>query len=858
MLALVNGRKERPPLDGGRTHRQSKSTKPACTGFAGIMLCIVALSGCAPESVLTDEPSQPGSTIKLSFQVDKAVLPSQDTVEGLDHGPPRTVGVMVAPDGRAAEFVSNEILLHPASQEQLQAFIDKYGATVLDDGTPVVIPGDEQRAPAEPSGFYLLRIDPSKVSLDELAQDIAAAQAVGQQRFSSDDAARTFALSVHEKASGAELNLMTYDDAVNEHPISTINNVTTFVDAETFDWLNEDTDPNTPGDQGLSTGVIHAWDYLSYKGILDRPGTFFVPIVAVVDNGFDLDTTTGKPLHNNADFWNSFNAPLQGDAVDHDSTAGGPNTGTCGNSPCPWHGQGAFGIAMAYPKNGFGSAGVGGHFVRPMVYRSGHDISTRAGAIRSAAINGADVISMSWHYTSQSDTLDSAIAFARSWGVVCLAAAGNGTVDSMNVRHLEDVGSVDIYPCETTGVICVGAVDHSKNNAFNFGTPVDIWAPTNMLSTVTPDSAAADANDVGMDELSSFGGTSAATPFVAGLVGLLKSAKPDLNESQVLSTLQSTANTSPDAIVARGYVDAFRAVQAVLPNQPPSIRITSPNDHIVVGWKTPPSFTVDYHDPEVVPDDIYRWHGEVAFTSDADGELCRSSSPPYSCHTTLPELHLGAQLVTATATDPFGGKSIYQIKMIVANRPPEAHIVTPTASDTLFSHIPVHLSGYTPDPDETIDEANITWSSSLDGVLGTGSSLTHPLTAGTHTLILTAVDGKGLSAQDQLVVTVQSGAGLPTPVIVSPDDHILVAPGQEIELVGSASDPEDGTLSGASLEWSSSLDGPLGTGNSIKVKLSAPSNPCNGSFDHVITLKAKDADGHEVSVHMTIHVGIIC
>ena len=62
-------------------------------------------------------------------------------------------------------------------------------------------------------------------------------------------------------------------------------------------------------------------------------------------------------------------------------------------------------------------------------------------------------------------------------------------------------------------------------NAGNFGDDVDIWAPFDTLTTPTRDSIALDADNFGQDELQVFPGTSAATPIVAGAVGLMKAAK---------------------------------------------------------------------------------------------------------------------------------------------------------------------------------------------------------------------------------------------------------------------------------------------------------------------------------------------
>ncbi len=80
----------------------------------------------------------------------------------------------------------------------------------------------------------------------------------------------------------------------------------------------------------------------------------------------------------------------------------------------------------------------------------------------------------------------------------------------------------------------------------------------------------------------------------------------------------------------------------------------------------------------------------------------------------------------------------------------------------------------------------------------------------------------------------------PTASIGSPANGIDVSEGQSIEFTGSATDPEDGTLAGASLVWTSSIDGPIGTGTQFTRSDLAVGN-------HTITLTATDSDGAQGS-----------
>ncbi len=86
----------------------------------------------------------------------------------------------------------------------------------------------------------------------------------------------------------------------------------------------------------------------------------------------------------------------------------------------------------------------------------------------------------------------------------------------------------------------------------------------------------------------------------------------------------------------------------------------------------------------------------------------------------------------------------------------------------------------------------------------------------------------------------------PTATINHPLDGEMRTAGVPIPFVGSSSDPEDGTLSGAALSWTSDPGGPLGTGTSFSSALSA------GTY--VITLTATDSDGNQTASRITLFV----
>jgi probable HAF family extracellular repeat protein len=114
-------------------------------------------------------------------------------------------------------------------------------------------------------------------------------------------------------------------------------------------------------------------------------------------------------------------------------------------------------------------------------------------------------------------------------------------------------------------------------------------------------------------------------------------------------------------------------------------------------------------------------------------------------------------------------------------------------------------------------------------------------TAGTYNVTLTVTDAQGLTGSITKSVTVPSSAQnqVPSVAITSPTGNYFNQ-GQSITFSGTATDPEDGSLSGASLVWTSSLDGQIGTGTSFSTSTLSLGN-------HTITLTATDSKGAQNS-----------
>lgn len=785
----------------------------------------------------------------FSYRIDPTVTPETAEIPGLSGGPARSVVAAVGPDGTPETFVADEVILQSDDPAELAALLSAYGGTVLRDGTPLLVEGETPNPGMAPTtGFVLVDVDPATSPLGDFAVNMEAAGLRGAWTFSSDAAARLTALVARERADHQiTLNqIADFNCSVCEHPADGGG----YLDAATWWWM---------GENEVSVGVIRAWEYLRYQGF--PPTTAYYPTwVAVVDSGFDLDTTTGVPLVGGGDFLYSGSKPPQLDEIDYDWTAGGI---ALGFSNCPegcWHGQMSFGTCCANGRNLYGTAGTSGGGttgaqIKTLLIRVGPDVWEIASGVYDAAYNNADVVNTSIDFNcnwmcrefQNGNVLKAAVGSARNTGAIVVASAGNAG---------DDIGDNDIYPCELDGAICVGAIVRSGLawDGSNYGTPVDMWAPTGLRSTLTRVSAGEDIDTIGEDELAFFNGTSCSAPYLSGIVALMKALNPYLYKSQILTMLQDSANTSTDPKVTTGYVDALRAVQQVKPNQPPTIDITSHTGGDLVPYDGV-YFGADVNDPEKAKPWGDQFDVSVTFTSNRQGALCADNGVigPYGC--AAPTLLLGSHTITATATDAFGATASDQVQVFVVNTAPTASITYPATGSTFYTSQTVNFSGFGFDPDEVIQSGDLTWHSSLDGDLGTGWTVSSQLSAGTHTITLTVTDGYGSTGTDTIDVEVMTGSGYPSAQITAPANGTIVAVGDSVTLTGIGTDPEDGTLSGASLVWQSDLDGTLETGQSITVTLSGSS--CTSTV-HVITLTVTDADGHTATHSIWINVLEIC
>jgi hypothetical protein len=105
------------------------------------------------------------------------------------------------------------------------------------------------------------------------------------------------------------------------------------------------------------------------------------------------------------------------------------------------------------------------------------------------------------------------------------------------------------------------------------------------------------------------------------------------------------------------------------------------------------------------------------------------------------------------AADDIGGVE-YLYPPAKTNTAPVVTIVAPLPGLSITVGTSIAFTGSAQDKEDGVLSSKIKWTSNLDGLLGTGSSLSKTLTVGTHTVVATVTDSGGVtrSASTQVVV----------------------------------------------------------------------------------------------------------
>ena len=222
------------------------------------------------------------------------------------------------------------------------------------------------------------------------------------------------------------------------------------------------------------------------------------------------------------------------------------------------HGTHVAGIIAAERNNGKGVNGVANNVeimsIRTVPNGDEYDKDV-ALAIRYAVDNGAKVINTSFgkYYSPHSDWVRDAIAYAGEHDVLIVNAAGNESLD---------IDKKDVFPNDAIGTgtevsdnfITVGALEPKYGSGMiagfsNYGKiNVDIFAPGARVYSTTPE-----------NEYGTKGGTSMASPAVAGIAALIRSYYPKLSAAQVKQVILDSGLPLTTKVVVGGDANDVRA-----------------------------------------------------------------------------------------------------------------------------------------------------------------------------------------------------------------------------------------------------------------------------------------------------------
>ncbi len=295
-------------------------------------------------------------------------------------------------------------------------------------------------------------------------------------------------------------------------------------------------------------------------------------IIAVIDTGVDI-------VHPDlaANIWRN-PGEIAGNGIDDDGNGfvddvTGWDFGDLDNDPSDPQGHGTHvaGIIGAVGNNGIGVAGVAWNIsilpIKAVDESGSFPFSATLGAydyIVTLKEAGHNIVASNNSYGAYAPAvfeeflLDQKEAIQRTIdaGIVFVAAAGNDGADIDAIAEEDRTAFPAGY--DLPGIISVAATDNSDGLAgfSNFGArEVDLGAPGVQILSTVPDGGYA-----------FFSGTSMASPYVAGAVAMIASARPGASPVELRQALMDSTDPIPSLqgkVQSGGRLNVWRAVQLI-------------------------------------------------------------------------------------------------------------------------------------------------------------------------------------------------------------------------------------------------------------------------------------------------------
>ncbi|MFO1434008.1 MAG: DNRLRE domain-containing protein [Candidatus Competibacteraceae bacterium] len=323
----------------------------------------------------------------------------------------------------------------------------------------------------------------------------------------------------------------------------------------------------------------------------------------------------------------------------------------------------------------------------------------------------------------------------------------------------------------TSATLRVQRGTSSGNNPFNF--PSSLLADIrtggfNGKTTLETADFQAPADATGVTSLSNATVNGAWSEGALNAQGLAAVNKVGRTQFRLYFNVKSNNDGVTDYLGGYGgaYGTATFRPQLVLNyivNTPPAVTITTPANETQVAPGTTITFSGTAGDAE--DGDLT---SQLVWTSDRDGVIGKGGA------VTTSTLSVGIHTITATVTDSFGIRATASITLINStNQRPSVTISSPANGASFIAGDVITFSGTATDVEDGNLTGNLSWTSNIDGNIGSGGVFTRTLSAGTHTIQAQVTDSFGFVVKPTVTITVAPPPSMTLTSIGTEDGWVL-------------------------------------------------------------------------------------